>query len=216
MAAAKGAQAMPFSSNVPPGSANGPKRKRTAANGAAGAAAAGGRRTSRFTGVNWHKGSSRWSVGISAMGKRRFVGYFKEEEEAARAYDTEARKAAAAKAAAAAVGGEVGKGPGGRKARAPKALAVNFPRPGSNEKQAHKMHWARARADTRGGGKKKPRAPQPPRAKKPKKAKAPKPKAAGKAKAVKGAAGAPGGAAAMLASAAPHRPVHHPMRQVTV
>ena len=43
--------------------------------------------SSLYSGVSWHKVSKRWAVQIRHDGKRHHVGYFNDEEEAARAYD---------------------------------------------------------------------------------------------------------------------------------
>jgi hypothetical protein len=43
--------------------------------------------TSRFSGVSWYKSRSRWKSYIGIDGKQRCLGYFSNEEEAARAYD---------------------------------------------------------------------------------------------------------------------------------
>lgn len=55
---------------------------------------------SRFRGVTWRADRARWAVYISVEGKPRFVGEFVEEEDAARAFDREAKKRLGAKAAA--------------------------------------------------------------------------------------------------------------------
>jgi hypothetical protein len=48
---------------------------------------------SRFYGVNWHKHREAWQVRICISAtERRSLGYFDDEEEAARAYDAEARR----------------------------------------------------------------------------------------------------------------------------
>src|ERR1044071_4380760 len=43
--------------------------------------------SSRFLGVSWNRGKSRWQVIICKDGKNRYVGSSKDEEEAARLYD---------------------------------------------------------------------------------------------------------------------------------
>jgi hypothetical protein len=55
--------------------------------------------TSRYRGVTWQPARSRWTVKISALGVWHFVGYFKEEREAAEAYDAAAKRYLGAKAA---------------------------------------------------------------------------------------------------------------------
>ena len=42
--------------------------------------------SSKFKGVSWHKGSSKWEAKISIDGKSKHLGYFTNEEEAAEAY----------------------------------------------------------------------------------------------------------------------------------
>lgn len=44
-------------------------------------------KASRFKGVTWFKPTKRWRARISAYGKHYTIGYFKVEEDAARAYD---------------------------------------------------------------------------------------------------------------------------------
>jgi hypothetical protein len=45
------------------------------------------RGTSRFKGVAWYTRHSKWRVAFNWQRKTHFVGYFADEEEAARAYD---------------------------------------------------------------------------------------------------------------------------------
>jgi hypothetical protein len=49
-------------------------------------------KSSRFKGVSWHKHSQKWYAYIQAGGKMRGLGYYDDQEDAARAYDTEAKK----------------------------------------------------------------------------------------------------------------------------
>lgn len=48
--------------------------------------------TSGFKGVNWHTGTKAWAARIGVENKRIFLGYFNTAEEAAKAYDTAAKK----------------------------------------------------------------------------------------------------------------------------
>lgn len=48
--------------------------------------------TSRYKGVYWHKHQKKWTAQITAAGKSRHLGYFTNETDAARAYDTAAKK----------------------------------------------------------------------------------------------------------------------------
>lgn len=49
--------------------------------------------TSQYKGVYWHKGEGEWNATIAFGGKRRSLGLFFDEIEAARAYDNAAREA---------------------------------------------------------------------------------------------------------------------------
>ena len=44
-------------------------------------------KSSKFKGVTWHKRAMVWQASIMHGGKSKFLGYFKKEEEAAKAYD---------------------------------------------------------------------------------------------------------------------------------
>lgn len=48
--------------------------------------------TSRYKGVTWSKKDQRWCAQIKRNGKNRFLGSFRSEEEAAKAYDAAARE----------------------------------------------------------------------------------------------------------------------------
>jgi hypothetical protein len=49
-------------------------------------------KSSAFRGVSWHKASEKWRAQITYMGKQSHLGDFRSEEEAAEAYNTEARR----------------------------------------------------------------------------------------------------------------------------
>ena len=49
-------------------------------------------KTSQYTGVNWNKSKRKWRARIKVQSKDKHIGYFVNEEEAARAYDVELRK----------------------------------------------------------------------------------------------------------------------------
>jgi hypothetical protein len=51
----------------------------------------GPRKSSKYRGVFWHKSSNKWRAQINYDSKQHALGYFEEEEEAARAYDRAAR-----------------------------------------------------------------------------------------------------------------------------
>jgi len=48
--------------------------------------------TSKYMGVNWEKSRKKWKSQIGFNNKRIFVGYFINEEDAARAYDNKAKE----------------------------------------------------------------------------------------------------------------------------
>lgn len=48
--------------------------------------------TSEYKGVHWHKWQKKWAAAIRADNKRHHLGYFRDEIEAAKAYDRAARK----------------------------------------------------------------------------------------------------------------------------
>lgn len=50
------------------------------------------RGVSKYLGVSWYRKSSRWRAAIHYEGTVHHIGYFKVEEDAARAYDESAKK----------------------------------------------------------------------------------------------------------------------------
>jgi len=48
--------------------------------------------SSKFKGVSWHKRATKWMVKLQNDGKAIHLGYFHDEETAARAYDDKARE----------------------------------------------------------------------------------------------------------------------------
>ena len=52
---------------------------------------AAGERSSQYNGVSWQKATRKWQAHIAVGGKAKGLGLFHNEEEAARAYDAEAR-----------------------------------------------------------------------------------------------------------------------------
>ena len=53
----------------------------------AAASAAAGKVSSRFHGVNWHKGSGKWRARCTIGAVQKYLGRFVDELEAARVYD---------------------------------------------------------------------------------------------------------------------------------
>ena len=48
--------------------------------------------SSQFKGVSWHRQHAKWQATIKHAGHRQHLGHFTDEQEAARTYDTAARK----------------------------------------------------------------------------------------------------------------------------
>jgi len=48
--------------------------------------------TSKYKGVNRWKSKNKWRVRIKVDGKQKHIGYFKDETQAAKAYDKAAKK----------------------------------------------------------------------------------------------------------------------------
>ena len=93
-------------------------------------------RHSKYRGVSWSKSGNKWVAQIIIDGKFKYLKLHKTEEDAAHAWDAAARAAQLA-------GKTIGRDSG---ADARGAVYVNFPRPGTNERQATK-----GTARTRGG-----------------------------------------------------------------
>lgn len=51
-----------------------------------------GQKSSKYKGVSWHKHSQKWYAYIQYNGKMHGLGYFHVQEQAAAAYDSEARR----------------------------------------------------------------------------------------------------------------------------
>ncbi len=47
-------------------------------------------KTSKYRGVSWHKRDGKWQAQIKVAGENENLGFFDDEEEAARAFDTRA------------------------------------------------------------------------------------------------------------------------------
>ena len=54
--------------------------------------------SSKYRGVTWNKGDSKWLAKISVKGKTRYLGIFDDEVDAAKAFDEEARRVRGARA----------------------------------------------------------------------------------------------------------------------
>lgn len=48
--------------------------------------------SSKYKGVSWHKNNKKWHAGININGRRKHLGSFDDEIQAAKAYDEVARK----------------------------------------------------------------------------------------------------------------------------
>lgn len=48
--------------------------------------------SSKFKGVSWHRRATKWTAKLQSDGKQIHLGYFHDEEVAARAYDTKAKE----------------------------------------------------------------------------------------------------------------------------
>jgi hypothetical protein len=50
------------------------------------------RYSSKYRGVSWHKRWGKWSAVISVKGRKKHLGYYRDEKEAAEAFDRAAKK----------------------------------------------------------------------------------------------------------------------------